>query len=156
MNSKTSICDASSTTRDRTGMILKRPQVSSIGFESMHNVDKTRVIPSNSFSVSEGSSLNNTSDRITACFTSSYNSSCLHKCCMGIGNSQRVITSHHSKMKSFDTKSTNLTPFLNSVSAMFFTPIFDCAIIQHGALRSTHVAAAAAMVVVFPVPGGPV
>jgi len=59
-------------------------------------------------------------------------------------------------MKSFDTKSLNFTPLLNNVSAMFFTPTFDCAIIQQGTLRSTHVAAAAAMVVVFPVPGGPV
>jgi hypothetical protein len=66
------------------------------------------------------------------------------------------VVPYHSKMKSFDTKSLNLTFLLNSVSAMFFTPTFDCAIIQHGTLRSTHVAAAAAMVVVFPVPGGPV
>jgi hypothetical protein len=137
-------------------MILRRPQVSSIRFESMHKVDKTRVIPSNSsLSISEASRLHNTSDRITASFTSSYNSSCLHK----YGHrepSQGEISSHHSKMKSLNTKSLNLTPLLNRVSAMFFTPTFDCAISQHGALRSAHVAAAAAMVVVFPVPGGPV
>jgi hypothetical protein len=48
------------------------------------------------------------------------------------------------------------TSFLNKVSAIFFTPTFDCAIIQHGSLRDTHTAAAAAIVVVFPVPGGPV
>lgn len=133
------------------GMSLRRPQVSSTGFESMHKVDKMRVIPSNSFPVPEGSRLYDTSDCITASFTSSYNSSCLHK----YGHqelSEGEVSSHHSNMKSFDTKSLNSTPLLNSVSAMFFTPTFDCAIIQHGTLRSTHVATATAMVVVFPVP----
>ena len=52
--------------------------------------------------------------------------------------------------------SLNLTSFLNNVSAIFFTPTLDWAIIHPGSLRSTHVAAAAAIVVVFPVPGGPV
>jgi hypothetical protein len=52
--------------------------------------------------------------------------------------------------------SLNLTFLLNNVSAIFFTPTLDWAIIQPGSLRSTHVAAAAAIVVVFPVPGGPV
>ena len=112
------------------GMSLRRPQVSGIGFESMHKVDKMRVIPSNSFLVPDASSLHNTSDRIMASFTLSYNSSCLHK----YGHrelSEGEISSHHSKMKSFDTKSLNLTPLLDSVSAILFTPTFDGTIIQH-------------------------
>jgi hypothetical protein len=52
--------------------------------------------------------------------------------------------------------SLKLTFFLNNFSAIFFTPTFDWAIIQHGNLLDTHIAAAAAIVVVFPVPGGPV
>ena len=48
------------------------------------------------------------------------------------------------------------TFFSNSFSAIFFTPTFDCAIIQHGSPWDSHIAAAAAIVVVFPVPGGPV
>jgi hypothetical protein len=48
------------------------------------------------------------------------------------------------------------TSFLNKFSAMFFTPTFDWAIIQQGSPRDCHIAAAPAIVVVFPVPGGPV
>ena len=51
--------------------------------------------------------------------------------------------------------SLNLTFFLNNVSAIFFTATFDWAIIQHGILWDTHISAAAAIVDVFPVPGGP-
>jgi hypothetical protein len=51
--------------------------------------------------------------------------------------------------------SLKLTPFSNNFSAIFFTPTFEWAIIQHGSLWDTHIAAAAAIVVVFPVPGGP-
>jgi hypothetical protein len=51
--------------------------------------------------------------------------------------------------------SLKLTSFLNKFSAMFFTPTFDWAIIQHGSPRDSHIAAAPAIVVVFPVPGGP-
>jgi hypothetical protein len=64
--------------------------------------------------------------------------------------------SYHSKRKSWETMSLKLTFFLNNFSAIFFTPTFDWAIIQHGNLLDTHIAAAAAIVVVFPVPGGPV
>jgi hypothetical protein len=45
---------------------------------------------------------------------------------------------------------------LENFSAIFFTPTFDWAIIQQGTLWDTHIDAAAAIVVVFPVPGGPV
>ena len=63
---------------------------------------------------------------------------------------------YHSKRNSWETMILNLTFFSKSFSAIFFTPTFDWAIIQHGSLFVTHIDAAAAIVVVFPVPGGPV
>jgi hypothetical protein len=63
---------------------------------------------------------------------------------------------YHSKRNSWETRSLKLTRSLNNFSAIFFTPTFDWAIIQHGRLWDTHIDAAAAIVVVFPVPGGPV
>ena len=62
---------------------------------------------------------------------------------------------HHSWKNSFDISSLKSTSFLNRVSAMFLTATFEWATIQTHFPARSHIREAAAIVVVFPVPGGP-
>jgi len=77
MNSKTSICEASSTTRVVTGIRERRPQVFRIGSDNLLKVDRTRVIPSNISLTPVSFRRRSTSEVITASPTSSYNPPCL-------------------------------------------------------------------------------
>jgi hypothetical protein len=63
-NSKTSIWEASSMTRDFTGRMSKRPHSRSFGFESMLRVHSTTVAPPNVFKTAPLES-GRSSERIT-------------------------------------------------------------------------------------------
>ena len=77
INSKTSICEASSMTREFTGRMSKRPQSASFGFESMLKVHSTTVIPRKVLETSLIES-GRSSERITLSWIFSYNFSCLY------------------------------------------------------------------------------
>lgn len=62
---------------------------------------------------------------------------------------------YHSSKNSLETRSLKLTLWTSSFSAMFFTATLEWASIQTGNLRDSQTCAAAVIVVVLPVPGGP-
>lgn len=73
------------------------------------------------------------------------------------------VGAHHSKWNSFETMSLKLTEgfptfvlFSNRLRAIFLTPTFDRAMTHTGCPQLSQYRSAQAMVVVFPVPGGPI
>jgi hypothetical protein len=64
------------------------------------------------------------SERIIMFSISTYNSSCLYRVLRG-GFQDKDFDPYHSKRNSWETMSLKLTVFLDSFSAIFFTPTFD-------------------------------
>ena len=64
-------------------------------------------------------------------------------------------STYHSKWNSLDTMILNLISRLKRLTAMFCTPTLECAMTHAGFPALSQYLRAAAIVDVFPVPGGP-
>lgn len=93
------------------------------------------------------------SDRMSFSSIDWYKCSCLKM--VGIRTKITIPPTDHSSWKSFETRILKSTSWSNSFSAMFLTATLEWATIHTERLCESQNWAAAVIVVVLPVPGGP-